>query len=121
MLRNNCEDGGGESHVKEAVVLGTTLLKLLQVLLELVEGLILVVLTGNVSAKAGKIGKLLLDLLGRSLDVRLYAAQELFVVHLGAGIPDDFDIIGQKAISELMEGRHVSNGCSASLCYGIEA
>jgi hypothetical protein len=60
VLRNGDENTGRESHVEYPVVLLATLLKLLHVLLELDEGLVLVVLAGNVRAEAAELLQLLL-------------------------------------------------------------
>jgi hypothetical protein len=69
VLRNNSEDTGRERHVEKTVVLGAALLNLLEVLLETLEGLVLVVLARYVGAKPGEVFELLLDLLCRSLYV----------------------------------------------------
>ena len=101
VLRNNGEDTGRQRHVEEAVVLRATLLNLLEVLLEALEGLILVVLTRNVGAEPGELLELLLDLLCGGLYVRLDASNVFFVVHLGAGISDNLDILGEELVSIL--------------------
>ena len=69
MLRNDGENTGRKRHVEEAVVLRATLLNLLEVLLEALEGLILVVLARNVGAETGEVFELLLNLLCGGLDV----------------------------------------------------
>jgi len=69
VLRNNGEDTGRKRHVEEAVALRATLLNLLEVLLEALEGLILVVLARNVGAETGEVFELLLNLLRGSLNV----------------------------------------------------
>lgn len=48
MLRNNCEDAGRKSHVKQPVSLGAALFNFGQVVVENLEGLILVVLARDV-------------------------------------------------------------------------
>lgn len=69
VLRDDGEDTRGQRHVEKTVVLGTTLLNLLEVLLKALEGLVLVVLTRDVGAEPSKVFELLLDLLCRGLYV----------------------------------------------------
>lgn len=75
-------------------------------LVEALERLILVVIAGDVGAQAAKVVELLLNLLGGSLHVGFDASQVLLVVHLGAGVSHDSDILGQELVSVL---RSVSN------------
>lgn len=101
VLRDDGEDAGGKSHVKQTVRLGPVFLDLLQVLLELLERLILIILTGDVGAEFGELLQLVLGLLGRGLHVGFDSAQVLFAVHLGTGISDDSDIFGEELVSIL--------------------
>ena len=68
---------------------------------QLLEALVFVVLTGDVRAHASKLLQLLLNLLGRSLDVGLYPLEVLLVVHLRARISDDLDIFWEKVVAVL--------------------
>lgn len=101
VLRDNSENGGGESHVEEAMRFGATGLELLKVLLKLVEGLILVVLARDVSANLGELLKLVFNFFGRSLDVGLDAAEILLVVHLRAGVTDNSAVLGEELVAVL--------------------
>lgn len=101
VLGNNSEDARGKSHVEQTVCLGPVFLELLQVLLELLERLILIILTGDVGADLSELLQLVLGLLGRGFHVRLDSAQVLFVVHLGTGISNDSDIFGEELVSVL--------------------
>jgi hypothetical protein len=101
VLRNGNEDAGREGHVEYPVVLLATLLKLLHVLLKLDEGLILVVLTGNVRAEAAEFLQLLLQFLCRSLDVGLDALEKFLVVHLRPRISDNADVLGEEVVAVL--------------------
>jgi hypothetical protein len=56
MLGHNGENTGREGHVENAVGLGSAGFQLLEVLVELVEGLILVVLAGDVGAQIAGVG-----------------------------------------------------------------
>jgi hypothetical protein len=99
VLRDNGEDTGRQSHVKETMGLGSTLLELLQMLVQDNEGLVLIVLTGDVGATVAELVKLLLRLLGGGLHVRLDTSEVLIVVHLGASISDDLDILREELVS----------------------
>lgn len=114
VLRNNGENTGRQSHVEQPVSLGTTLLQLCQVLIQVLKRLVLVVLAGNICAETQEMLKLLLNLLCRGLDVRLDALQIFFMIHLSTSIPNDFDILGQKLVSELLHSQdyELMNGCS---------
>jgi hypothetical protein len=101
VLRHWDEDTGRESHVEYPVVLLATLLKLLQVLLELDEGLILVVLARDVRAETAELLQLLLQLLCGGLDVGLDALEVLVVVHLCSRISDNADVLGEKVVAVL--------------------
>lgn len=101
MLRDDGEDAGRESHIEDTVSLGTAGLELLEVLVEVLEGLILVILTRDVCAKLAEILELLLNLLGRGLHVRLDASEVFFMVHLRTGISDNSDIFGEKLVAVL--------------------
>ena len=101
VLRNCDENAGREGHVEDTVVLLATLLKLAQVLLKLDEGLVLVVLAGDIRTEACELLKLLLQLLCGGLDVRLDALEELLVVHLCARISDDANVLGKEVVAVL--------------------
>lgn len=101
VLGDNGEDGRGQGHVEETMRFGATSLELLEMLFKLVERLILVVLAGDVSADLGEFLKLILNLLGGSLDVGLNAAEILLVVHLRTGITDDSAVLGQELVAVL--------------------
>lgn len=101
VLGDDCEDTRGQSHVEETMSLRATTLELLEVLVKVLEGLVLIVLAGNVCAELAEVLKLLLDLLGGGLHVRLDAPQILLMVHLGAGISDDSDILGEELVTVL--------------------
>lgn len=76
-------------------------LDLLEVPIEVLEGLILVILTRNVGAELAEVLELLLDLLCRHLDVRFHSSQILCVVHFRAGIADDLDVLGEEFVAIL--------------------
>lgn len=92
MLGDDGEDAGRKRHVEKAMGLRATVLELLKVLSELVERLILVVLTRDVGAELAELIELLLNLLGGGFHVGANAAQVLLVVHLRPGVSDDSDI-----------------------------
>jgi hypothetical protein len=102
VLRNGNEDTGRESHVEYPVVLLATLLKLLHVLLELNEGLVLIVLAGNIRAEAAKLLQLLLQFLCRGLDVGLDALEVLLMVHLRPRISDNADVLWEEVVAVLL-------------------
>jgi hypothetical protein len=101
VLRNGDENTRRESHVEYPVVLLATLLKLLHVLLELDEGLVLVVLAGNVRAEAAELLQLLLQFLCGSLNVGLDALEVLLVVHLRPRISDNADVLREEVVAVL--------------------
>ncbi len=101
MLRNDGEDAGRQSHVEESVGLFPTLLKILEMLGQLQERLISVVLARDVGAEGAEILQLLLDILGRGLDVGLHPAQVFLVVHLSPGIANDFHVLRQELVPVL--------------------
>ena len=68
VLRNNGENTGRKSHVEDAVRLIALILKIIENLVEVVEGLILVVLAVDVGTDLQEVVELLLNLLGRGLD-----------------------------------------------------
>lgn len=68
-------------------------------LLELLEALVIVVLSRHVGSVLAELLELLLDLGCGSLDVALDALQVLLAVHLRAGIADDLDALGQVGIA----------------------
>jgi hypothetical protein len=73
------------------------------VLLELDEGVVLVILPRNVCAEAAELFKLLLDLLCGCFDVRLDALEVLLVVHLCPRISDDANVLGEEVVAVLYE------------------
>lgn len=81
--------------------LGATSLELLQVLVKPEEGLILVVLAGDVRAELAEVLELLLNFLGGGLDVRLDTLQVFLVVHLRARISHNLDIFGEELVAIL--------------------
>jgi hypothetical protein len=101
VLRNNGEDTRGERHVEQTVVLRAVRLNLLEVLLQALEGLVLVILTRDVGAELGELFELLLSFLGGSLYVGLDASNVFIVVHLGTGISNNLDILGEELVSVL--------------------
>lgn len=101
MLGHNGKNTGREGHVENAVCLGSAGFQLLEVLVELVEGLILVVLAGDVGAQIAEIGKLLFDLGSGCLNVGLDPPQVLVMVHLGTGISNNLDIFGEELVTVL--------------------
>jgi hypothetical protein len=101
VLRDWDEDARWERHVEYAVRLLATLLELLEVLLQLLEGLVLVVLAGNVCAEAAELVQLLLDLLCGYLDVGLDALEVLVVVHLRPCITNDAEVLGEEVVAVL--------------------
>jgi hypothetical protein len=94
MLGDDGEDTGREGHVEDTVGLGAVLLNLLESLVESLERLVLVILTGFVCAELAEVLELLLNLLGRGLHVGLDPPQVLLVVHLCAGISDNLTVLG---------------------------
>lgn len=101
VLRNNGEDTRRERHVEQTVVLRAVRLNLLEVLLQALEGLILVILTRDVGAELCELFELLLSFFGGSLYVGLDASNVFIVVHLGTGISNNLDILGEELISVL--------------------
>lgn len=69
MLRDNGKDTRGQCHVEQAMRLWPSLLQIVEVVVQDSEGLVLVVLAGNVAAQTGELLQLLLNLLGGRLDV----------------------------------------------------
>ena len=101
MLRHRGEDARGQGHVENTVILGATLLELIEVVAQALERLVLVVLSRDVGALFEKLLKLILHLLDRSLDVGLDAAMVLLIVHFGARISDDVAVLWQEIVSVL--------------------
>ena len=101
LIGDGDEDAGGKSHVEDSVLLLLTLLDLIEVLVEVDEGLILVVLTGDVCAQLAEVLEELFDLFRRYLDVRLDPLKVLFVVHLCPGISDNLDILREEFVAVL--------------------
>lgn len=101
VLGHDCEDAGRERHVEEPVRLRLSLLEVLEVRVEVLEGIVLVVLPRNISAEGAEVIQLLLHVLGGGLDVRSDSPNVLLVVHLGSGISDDLDVLGQKLVPVL--------------------
>lgn len=101
LIGDGDEDTGRESHVEDPVLLLLALLDLIEVLVEVDEGLILVVLTGDVGAQLAEVLEELLDLFCRHLDVRLDPLEVLLVVHLCPGISDNLDVLGEEFVAVL--------------------
>jgi hypothetical protein len=101
VLRNNGEDTRRERHIEQTVVLRAVRLNLLEVLLQALEGLVLVILTRDVSAELCELFELLLSFFGGSLYVGLDASNVFIVVHLGTGISNNLDILGEELVSVL--------------------
>jgi hypothetical protein len=74
-------------------------------ILQLNEGLVLVVLAGNVCAVTAELLQLLLELLRGCLDVGLDAPEVLLVVHLRPRISDDANVLGKEVVAVLEEGQ----------------
>lgn len=89
------------------MLLFSALLDPLEVLVEVDEGIVLVVLAGDVSAGFAEAVELLLELLCGSLDVGFDALEVLLVVHLCAGVTDDADILGEEFVAVLIISRSV--------------
>lgn len=68
-------------------------------LLEVLEADVVVVLSRHVGGVLAELLELLLGLGCGSLDVALDALQVLLAVHLGAGIADDLDALGEVGIA----------------------
>jgi hypothetical protein len=101
VLRDWDEDARWERHVEYAVRLLATLLELLEMLLQLLEGLVLVVLAGNVCAEAAELVQLLLNLFCWYLDVGLDALEVLVVFHLRPCISNDAEVLGEEVVAVL--------------------
>lgn len=101
VLADRNENTGRQRHVKDTVRLFSALLELLEVLLQVLERLILIVLTRNVTAEAGELLELFLEFLGGRLDVRFDALQVFGVVHLCSCVSDDLDIFGEVVVAVL--------------------
>jgi len=101
VLRHDGEYARGQSHVEQSVGLFPPGLELLEVLVQLQEGLVAVILARDICADGAELLELLLDILGRRLDVRLDPTKVLVVVHLGARIADNSDVLGQELVSVL--------------------
>jgi hypothetical protein len=96
------KDTGRKSHVEYPVVLFAALLKLLQMLLELLEGIILVVLARDVCAETTELLQLLLEILCRRLDVGFDALEVFLMVHLCPRVSDDANVVREEAIAVLL-------------------
>lgn len=103
LLRYRNEDTRWQGHVEHSVLLMLASLDLLEVPIEVLEGLILIILTRNVGAELAKALELLLDLFCRHLDVRFHSSQILCMVHFRAGIADDLDVFGKEFVAILSE------------------
>lgn len=69
MLRDGNENARRQGHVENAVGFLVVLLQLLEVLLQCLERLVLVVLSGHVCAHLAELRQLLLHILGGGFDV----------------------------------------------------
>jgi hypothetical protein len=101
LIRHGSEDAGGQSHVKDSVLLLLTPLDALKVLSEVDEGVILVVLTRDVGAQFAEAVQLLFDFLGGGLDIRSHTSQVFFVVHVCPGIADNLNSLGEELVTVL--------------------
>lgn len=101
VLRDDCEDTGGKGHVEQTVCLLATLLKFLEVLVQGEERVIFVILARDIGAELAKVLQHLLHILCGGLDVRLDPLEELLMVHLGSGIANNPDVLGQELIAVL--------------------
>jgi hypothetical protein len=77
------------------------MLDLLDMLVELLEGWILVILSRDICADLAELLQLLLHFLGWGLDVALDPLEVLRSVHLGSGISDNLDVLWQELVTEL--------------------
>lgn len=101
LFRYGNENAGRQGHVEDAIILLLALFEFLQVSVEVDEGLILVVLAGDVRADFAELLQLLLDLFGGHFDVRLDSSQKLCVVHLCPGIADNLNIFREEFVAVL--------------------
>ena len=101
LLGDSGENAWWKSHVEYTVLLLSAILKLLKVVLEANERLILVILTGDVAADILECLELRLDFLRWGLDGGLDTLEELLTVHLCSGISDDLDVLWQELAAEL--------------------
>lgn len=92
MLRDSDENGRRKSHIEDSVLPLLTLLDLRQMLLQALEGLVLIILAGIVGANVAECVQLLLNLPGGDLNVRPDTPEILRMVHFCAGIANDLDI-----------------------------
>lgn len=111
LLGHGDEDTGRQRHVEDSVLFLLSLFDLLQMPVEIDERIILIILTRDICAHLTEGVELLLHLLGGHLDVGLHPSQVFRVVHLGAGIADDLDILGKELVAILL---HIVNGDSCS-------
>ena len=102
MLGDGGEDTGGQSHVENSVALLAVLFDFVDMFVQLLKRCILIILTGDVRANSGKLVQLFLHLFRRGLDVRLDSSEEFGVVHLGSSIANDFDVLGEELVAELL-------------------
>lgn len=65
------------------------------------EGFILVVLPRYVGAELAEPIQLLLELLGRDFDIGPDSSDIFIMIHLGASISDDLDVLGQELVAIL--------------------
>lgn len=101
MLRNGDKDTGGKSHVEDPVSLLAVLLNISNSIVELLEGLVLIVLTRDICADRSELFELFFHLFRRGLDVRLDSFEVLGMVHLRSSISDNLDVIGEELVAEL--------------------
>lgn len=104
MLGDCDEDAGRQRHVEHAVVLAVVLLELLDVFPQLHEGIILVVLARDVRAEAAELVQLLFEVLGRRLDVRPDAIDEIVLAEFTARIADNLNIVREEVVPVLRAG-----------------
>lgn len=104
MLRDNGKNTGRQSHVEKPMGLFSSLLEVFQMLVEMLEGLVSVILSRYIGAERAELLQLLLNILGRRLDIRLDPAQVLIMIHLGTSIADNLDVLGKELIPVLQLG-----------------
>ena len=101
MLGDCDEDTRWQCHVEDPVPRLATLLNLFKVLVEHLEGLILVVLTRNICAYRAELFQLFFDVFCRGLYVGFDSAEVLGVIHLRSSISDNLDVFGEELVAKL--------------------
>lgn len=98
MIGDRDEHARRKGHVEHSVVLLPVLLEFLQMLSEIHKGLILIILSWNVTAEIAKVGQLLLHLLGRSLDMRFHSLEVFLTIHLRPRISHNLGILRKEFV-----------------------